>query len=573
GKKLLDMSVEDLAAMLKSQRGQPDALCEVIDLRKNPSVVPAEMAYRRGLGGDPERHEANRRFVLAHEELCQRLVRAHSLAMPPMPDHRTIRNPQAEEHLFTGLGAPKRYEFEMDGQKVLLTETVHKEWEKALRRNRAIDSLLRRALKPQPVEFEVRADTLEAFIERMRAVDSDLQKYLHPANVAEQVEAPAPPHEQEEAEGRTAQPVRCNFKMLPEPEHSFIPPKWDYIPNPDKGGKRKRVPHVVTEDECRQLTANATEYLWKLRAELMYEFHDNTNRFTVQDRRGHDIDFEVVQRMKEGDLANRLRTGEYTIHMEQLNWSSELIARMFRDADRITWVKKYMAERGRDADVRSWEKWEEYFAAERALRMHGAPHEDPDQQRWMTAAKALKDIARIRNNLRSGDIRAGEEQWGGWDIFMRGNTVAERILDECEQLAHRQLKENPLTDDKMRLLGYDPKRQGLPIEHTRYSVPPAAKILTLDVPDRMLEAPLSHHHVAQKILMLDPEPAQREALAHAGPDSYLFLRGAQSGRMFLAAKPALLRPEEISPSPYFHDVYAACATRFEDSGIYIVEIG
>lgn len=563
GKKLLDMSAQELAVMLKSQHGKPDAVCEVIDLRKNPPVVPAEMAFHRGLGGDPERHEANRRFVLAHEDFCQKLIQAHGMAMPPMPDYKTIRNPQAEEHLFTGIASPKRYEFDMDGKKVLLTETVHAEWVKALRRNRNIDGVLRRALKPHPVEFEVRPDTLNNFVERMRTVDQHLQKYLGTADTALadtstglSVNA-----------GEGVRPDRPLFKMLPQPDHSFSPPKWDYVPDPDDHGKRIRVPHVVTPEECRQLTTNATEYLWKLRAELMYEFHDNTTRFTVQDRRGHDIDFPTLNRMKQADLADRLRTGEYKINMEQLNWNSELVARMFRDAGRIEWVKKYMADRGRDADVRCWEKWEEYFAAERALRMHGAPHEDPDQQRWMTATKALKEIARIRDNLRTGDVRAEDEQWGQWDTYMRGGDMAEHILHECEALARRQLNENPLTPEKLHLVGYDAEKRGLPIEHTPYDVPAGAKVLTIDVPDRMLEAPLSHHNVATNIIMLNPDAAQRKALAEAGPDTHLLLRGAQSGRTFLAAKPAVLSAHEISPTPYFQEVYAAAVHRFEDSGM------
>jgi hypothetical protein len=569
GKKLLDMSVEDLATMIKSQRGQPDALCEVINLRKNPPVVPAEMAFHRGLGGDPEQHEANRRFVIAHEEFGRKLMQAHSMAMPPMPDYKTIRNPQAEEHLFTSIASPKRYEFEMDGKKVLLTETVHAEWVKALRRNRNIDSVLRRAIKPQTVEFEDRADTLDAFVERMKTVDNHLQKYFGGADVGASLDdlseaSPGAGNAETELPG-ISQP--SPFKMLPPPDQNFIPPKWDYVVDPDNKSRRKRVPHVMTTEECKQFSANAREYLWKLRAELMYEFHDNSTRFTVQDKRGHDIDFVDLNRMKQGDLANRLRTGEYKINMEELNWSSELVARMFRDAGRIEWVKKYMAEQGREEDVRAWEKWEEYFAAERALRLHGAPHEDPDTQRWMTASKALKEIARIRDNLRKGDVRAEDEQWGGWDIYMRGGFMAERILDECEKHARRQLLENSLTDGRLRLLGYDPEKRGLPIEHTPYEVPPDGKILTIDVPDRMLESPLGHHNVASKILMLDPDDAQRHALTEAGPDTYLFLRGAQSGRTFLAAKPVLLSPDEIAPSPYFQEVYAAATNRFEDSGM------
>lgn len=554
-KKLLEMSVDELAVMLKEQSGKPEALCEIINLRKNPPIVPAQMAFERGKGKHPDQYEANRRFVLAHEELCQKLMLAHSKTMPIMPDYRTIRNPQAEEHLFTGIASPKRYECEIDGKKELLTETAHAEWVKALRHNRSIDASLRRAIKPQTVEFEVRADTLEAFIERMESVDQHLQKYLGVTDAllpeGRSSKEADKDHGKKSKKAGKSSTVSCGFKMLPPPDHSFFPPK----------------DRPMTTEECKELTANAIEYLWKLRAEFMHDFHDNTTSFTVQDRHGHDIAFPELNRMKQGDLADRLRTGEYDIHKEELNWSAELVARMFRNAGRIEWVKHYWAERGREDMVQEWNTWEEYFSDLRALRFHGAPHEDTDQKRWMTAAKVIKEVARIRDNMRSGDIRALDDQWGQWDIFMPHGDAAEPILKACETHAHSQLNENPLTEERQRRLGYDPSNRGFPIEHARYELPAGAKTITIDVPDGMLEKPLKHHHVASKILMLDPTAEEREALAKADAGTFLCLRGAQSGRTFLAAKPKLLSADEISPTPYFHLVYADAANRYHDSGV------
>jgi len=547
GKGLVDMSVDELAVMLQAQRGKPDALCEVLDLRKNPRVVPGELAFARGKAHHPDKHEENRRFVLANEALCDRLMQAHSKTMPPMPDYRTLRNPQAEEHLFTSIASPKRYEFTMDGKTTLLNETVHSEWTKALRRNRTIDSLLRRAVKPQTVEFEVRLDTLESFIERMQSVDRQLQRYLN-----------------HEGEGHAVTAERP-FALLPAPEKTFIPPRWDHAPNPDKPGSTKRVRHVVSQKECEVLTANAVEYLWILRAELLHEFHDNTTHFTVQDRHGHNMPFDQLNRMKTGDLADRLRTGEYQLNMESLNWSAELLARMFRDAGRVEWVKHYWQEQGQPERVEEWQQWERYFGDLKALRMHGAPHEDPDEARWMTAAKALKETARIRANLRRDDVRATENQWGAWDIFMPDNAKAEPVLDACEKLCHQQLIDNPVSPQRWARLGYD-SNTGLPVEHAPYTLPAGAPIITIDVPDRMLEQPLSHHDVGPTLLMLNPDEAQRAALAAADAQTYLLLRGAQTGRTFLAAKPTLLGPEEIAPIPYFREVYDAARTRYEDSG-------
>ena len=125
--------------------------------------------------------------------------------------------------------------------------------------------------------------------------------------------------------------------------------------------------------------------------------------------------------------------------------------------------------------------------------------------------------------------------------------------------------ENPVTDEKLLLMGYNPSTS-LPIEHVPYEIPQGTKILTIDVPDRMIESPLSHHDVASSILMLNPDEAQRKALMEMGEDTCLFLRGAQSGRTYLAAKPALLSSDKIKPSHYFHEVYDAARHRYVDSG-------
>ena len=576
GKKLLDMSVDELAAMLVKQHGQPDALCEVIDLRKNPPVIPAEMAFHRGKGGDPERHEANRRFVLSNEDFCRKLIEAHSKAMPPMPDFRSIPNPQAEEHLFTGIAQPKWYEIDMgNGIKQLLVQAVHKEWaDKALPLNRKIDYTLRRAIKPQPIEFEVRQDTLDAFIERMKEVDKKLEMHRETKQGCAMVDTDTAPSDDEndtETAG-TGKPNRGPFKFLPQPEQPFTYPKWDIRPS---RSNPKGVLHVVTEEELERLTANAREYLWKLRAELMYEFHDNITKFTVQDRHGHEIPFRDLNTMKESDVASRLsgNDSEYKIIMEELNWSRELLSRMFRDAGQIEWVKKYWAQQGRDDNVIDWEECERYLNNLRALRINGAPHLDPDQQRWMTAVKGLKEVARIRRNIRAGkdsaspeDIRATDDQWGLWDIFMRDKHNSERILNECEALYRRQLAENPLTEEKQRRLGYDPQNSGLPIEYVKYEVPADAKVITIDVPYYTIEKPLSHQSVAHKFIMINPDEAQRKALAEAEPNSYLFLRDTL-GRIFLAVKPVVLSSDKIAPSHYFQELYNAADKLLEDSGM------
>lgn len=563
---LTQMSVAQLAAMMKAQRGDPQALFEVLQLRKNPPVVEAQMAFARGIGGKPEWHEENRRFLLAHPQLQARLMAAHTLAMPPIHDWRHLRNPQAQEHVFTNLAALKRYEIEMeDGSRQLLHESVHKEWIALMRRHRAIDDLLRRAVKPQTIEIEVRPDTLETFIDRMQTVDQALAHYHHRDHDADD-RAREPSAQTGDNAGDTPAPIG-RFRMLPAPRQTFIPPRWDYVPDPARPGKTQRIKHVMDEAECAQLTAHAVEYLWQLRAELLQEFHDNSTQFTVVDARGHEVAFSSLNRMDAADRARRLSSGEYQIVPEALDFSRELLARMFRDAGRIGWVKQYWVERGCQDEVAQWEAWEQHFTAQDALRAHGAPHLDVSQQRWFTAVMGLKEIARIRQNLQRGDVRATGDAWGLWDIFLRNRDQAEHILGECAQYYETMLQQNPLTPQQLHQLGYDPQQSGYPIEHTKYHIPPGAKQLVIDAPDAMLEQPLVHADVAHTLMLLALTPEQRVALKAPGSETYLILRAAETGRQYLAAKATLLRADEIAPGHYFAQQYEDAVNRYLDSAM------
>jgi hypothetical protein len=548
GKPLLEMSVEELATMLDKQRNDPNAICEIIDMRKNPPVVPAKMAFDRGKGGNIKRQEQNRKLLLSRRDFCQKLMEAHALAMPPMPDHRSVRVPQAEDHLFTPF-AFKEYELEKD---VMLVDPVQKALENVVNRNRAIDSAYRRALTSHPVEYETRFDTLNDLIDELHKADKQLDTQLG-----------------------TKGPAACrepgsHFKRLPEPDADK--------PFPRRQMKRDK----VSDDDVREWSKNAREYLWKLRAELMYEFNDNTARCTVKDFRnnpyGQEIPLAALNQMDKEDhaaLVDRLRSGQYKVIPERASWSAELVARMFRDTPgRMEWVKEYWKtkpdcdDRVRAEHAQRWEQWEKYFEALRALRHHGAPHLELGKQRWKTSREASeKDIPAIRRNLvGDGELRSTEKQMGQWDIFVSDHDEAEEILDELEALTHEQLEANPFTPEKMRRVGFDSITKQ-PIEYAPHKVSAGGKVLIIDVPDHVLEKPLSHYGLAHQFIMIAPDAAQRKALKEAKEGTYLYLRGKESGRKFLAARWAEPPPGRITPDDAdYEGAYASAGKLYIDSG-------
>ena len=83
GKLLLEMSEQELAAMMLDQDRKPDALFEFVSMRQSPAVVPAEMAYARHPEWSRDWQNQNRLFILENKDLVARMMAAHSIAKPP----------------------------------------------------------------------------------------------------------------------------------------------------------------------------------------------------------------------------------------------------------------------------------------------------------------------------------------------------------------------------------------------------------------------------------------------------------------------------------------------------------
>jgi len=149
-------------------------------------------------------------------------------------------------------------------------------------------------------------------------------------------------------------------------------------------------------------------------------------------------------------------------------------------------------------------------------------------------------------------------------------------MSQHKALVKDQLDKNPFTPEAQLIAGYNPD-DGYPIDHVPYEVPAGAKKLVIDVPDHMIDRYdkenhrleqnfLSHPLVASKIIMFAPDDAQRQELAHADKNTFLFLRGQQTGRVWLAAKPQDIH-EKMPWNHYYDPIYKAAIKRFNDSGM------
>jgi exonuclease I len=478
--KLLDMDVETLAAMMKEQRGSPDAVFEVINLRKNPLITDYQTAIEanahHGIGLD--RLDGRRRAVLAHPEFRERVMQAYQIVQPdpPKPDSEIV--PQPEEEIYRAVGNFDYYAIKTpmgefyattlpDGKRAVIPLNIHSAAENKFNMARQIDNALKRIIEPDPVEWQRGHDTLKAFVSKLRKENAKLARYQigvkHPIQI---------PYLSD-----------INIKDADDP--------------------------FTRED--------AIEYLWYLRKHFRKKFHDYTRHYVVQDKFGHDVPFDDVLKTLPIDRIEKLQTGEWHIEFERLNTSRQLIALMFINADRT------------DELGENWAKWYDDFCT---LRIQGAPNQDPDKHRWMSANRALNEIQRLKNNLKLGsDLKPqADSEAGAFEIFVMQHPDGQKILAELEAFYEKRLKDHPWTDEAMDWMGFHPETRQ-PKEKIKFAIKPR-KTMIIDVGDAFLDAAISHRDFGNRLI----HAALGENFNHkAAKGAEILLRGTESGKIYHAA--------------------------------------
>lgn len=553
GKHLHDMDADEWHAMLTEQRGQPDALCEIIDVRKSPAVFESSLGFARGLGGDPDWNETvNRKYLLellANPDIRARIKNALERTTPVFSGADDVPAPRAEDHIFEHFRELKRLDSGAPHGKIVNNDDVDSHAMEMLRRARDIRRTLLQAMEPDPVEWfdELpggwRKETVEKFAEKITKIKSYLR------------------HRQTDYD---PDPVQ-----LPDPDNSYrLPHKRDAEGAP-----------VEPDDEAiRKCADAAVEYLWKMRAALMHAADDYSLSFRITDRHGHEVPFDVLDKMDEHIRRNKLANGEFRPRFENRNYTAEIIARMFATTPgRMEKTKEDLQKTLIVADaagddkgsrmlrdeLREWDMWGAHFDAVAALHLNGPPHVDSDDHRWMSARKGQKIIARINRNLRLGlDVRADAGQLGLWEILMTDRDKGEQILDALAKHYDAMLEKYPLTAERLDMMGYGV--DGWPVEHVKYIIPAGAPAMLVDVADAFLDQPL--HHIDEGSYLVPVAVADAPGLraAMAVLDTHVLLRGRESGRVCYAARAKII--DAIKPSPHYNVLYEEARSRTVDSG-------
>jgi hypothetical protein len=497
GKRLMEMSEDDLSSMIRDQARSPDALFQQEHLRKNPLLVPAKMAFHAGRnnGWDPELLEENRRYLMQNQAFLERAMNAWDKAQPRFKKAHDIANALPEEEIFTNVGELPHYTvLDREGKPTLIPDAIQAKAEDVRNHGRNIDRLLKFAIEPDALEWDPnREGALGEFQDKLKRAKKNLEKYgWH------------------------------DTKAMGLLDHAI-----------NAGSPQ-----------------TAVNRLWKLRKGLMGKFHDYSLSYEVQDERGNQVPFETLTEMKPYELHAKLQSGRLNVEFEQLRSRPTMrkIARMFWDEGKIDDLGK---------------SWREYMQDEIAHYQQGMPNLDPEDQRLMTVPRALKEIEKILANEKFGtDRRANTElgESGQFDRFAAGTDEAEKMLVELRDWLQERAKKFPFSDEAKVRMGWDPKTN-FPIEYVEHEVD-AKNTIVVDVPDRHLEQPLSDSNVANSFfLMYGPKGVDLAAELKAGKS--LVLRGAESGRMFMAAGADI---SAAPPKTEFPDVYGKAEAGYTDSG-------
>lgn len=285
GKRLLEMSEDELVDMIKEQKRDPNALFQTEHLRKNPILVPQEMAIRAGQnnGWDPERIEENRRYLIENPVFLERAMKAWNRAQPEFQRAHEITNPLPEDELFTNVGPLPYYQVKVEGSEEarLVHRAIHVKAEDVLNNARKIDRAMRMGIETDPVEFDPeREGVLEEFKAKMELA----RKTLERENVS------------------------------------------DYV-----------ILDLVHAAERAPTVEAAQNAIWDMRKGFMGRFNDFSLSYEVHDENGNQIDFQDIVTMQEHDLLNRLQMGRISIEFESIPTqpSTQKLARKFWDEGRI----------------------------------------------------------------------------------------------------------------------------------------------------------------------------------------------------------------------------------------------
>ena len=455
GKNILDMSVEELAEMMRVQKGQPDALFQEIHMKRHRGVFDLETGLRAGHapGMTKDVFRYQRDMIVNHLDDHDRLfldkaLDAFSLQYAFKPPADDIPQPFVEEEIWTAMGDIKyAHVTDRNGLPIKLPNIIREMAQDEFKRlNDRIGDTLRELLRPQPLDWEINTANALAYMRHRAKQEKKLEDY----------------------QSRLKEGGRIN---LPAPDYSY---------SNSEILSSKKMPEISVQD--------AYSTLLQDRLYLMDKIHETTRSYEVQQKLFSDvtkkfhwqtIPFSILSKMQESYLLNLRDEGRLRVIFEE---------NPNRPAFRFG--IRYFVENNMGDLLTQAQR--DFYAAETAAYVHGPVYiPDPDQHRIMSIAKIRQSIEKIRQNIKPGDgflsaTREGEK--GAFSQYANDN-FAESILDNVERDTKRRGRDYAFTDARKYLFSIHPDTNE-PLLNVRYEIP--QDHLKIIVPDAQTMIMASH---------------------------------------------------------------------------------
>jgi len=494
GKSLLEMDPEQIAAVIKTQRGKPDAIFHEINLKRHRGVVTLEeglrAGYAQGRGIDTFRHVRDEIIDYLDEKdrpFLNKALDAFSLQYAYSAPADDVPQPYVEEEIWTAMGDIKyTYVADKKGKSIRLPNVIREMAQDQFKLlNDRIGDTLRDLMRPQPLELEPSVENAFAYVQLREKKIKKLNQYQ---------------------------------SVLKDKDRIFLPaPHYDPVPLSSKS-----LELITIEDVYATLIQD--------RLYLMDRCPGTTRSYDVQQRISGNTDggkvwqsipFEKLADMPESQLLALKDEGRLRVRFEK-NPNHPVLRfsiRYFMENN----MGELLGQAHRD-----------FYAAETALYANGPSYiPSPELHRIMSAPRIQMAIERMRQNIKVGSAflsatRAGERGAGSEFI---SDDFSEAILESVDQDTLRRQRKYPQTDKRKFQFSIDPLTNR-PLLKAKYEIPDGHFIV--QIPDAHTENAASHHNLGHTCLVLPDVPGLYKA-------KHIVLEEELSGRRYYAAESAILK--------------------------------
>lgn len=557
GKKLWDMSVEELALMIREERGRPDPRIRVEPVRGFKYVVPLHEAMNgeAARNFDINQMIENVQTLLAHPELRENIYRAVEL-IGWEDKRRYMEKPNAlmeEQFLNNGFGDLDMLEARIENENwdrahgrlvpqkdkaSSISEIVYNKAMDVYNFYNGMDDILHRlAVTPHKIEFSDSKDALDNYIDMLyRIRDKMKRKHLPYLHVFDDIVPDG---------ARRGQLKNLTREKALEFRLKFM--------------KRTLLDHHQERaDPNSGYKSGLFDYSYMKGDRVL--FANPSRDFRVVDENGLELtmDYLKAQYAKNPAIVQKkLRNNDWRIQFYRLSSDPSIAATLYQ-----------FKEMGKlkELDTKSYFDYQllNYYYK------RGPKNEKPEDGRWPYIARCRWELDGIEANARMGAKGAvsrntSEVALGAYEQFGNPEDVL-RLVGEARKYYDREEEElltHPLRDLFEAALQEDPLT-GMPYDRIQHEIP-GDNVVILNVPDTHLRDPLNDIRLAPYSLVLQqPTPYQREKIERGAT---LILRGKQTGRLFYPG-PVKLKSFKAAPpeTGAYEDYYAQARAAYSAVG-------